>query len=82
MFLRGVLQTLRSQRLQGADHTETRVARLDHVVDIAVACGVVGVGELVVVLLLLLGDELRLLLRFVGQLVYGISNPGNTGYSG
>lgn len=79
MFLRGVLQTLRSQRLQGADHTETRVARLDHVVDIAVACGVVGVGELVVVLLLLLGDELRLLLRFVGQLLQLLAVMGASG---
>ena len=42
-----------TERLQSADNAETRVARLDHIVDIAVAGGVVGIGELVAVLLLL-----------------------------
>ena len=57
MLLRGVLQALGCQRLQRTDDAEARVARFDHVVDIAVASGVVGIRELVVVLLLLLGHE-------------------------
>ena len=52
MLLRGVLQALGCQRLQRTDDAEARVARFDHVVDIAVASGVVGIRELVVVLLL------------------------------
>ena len=62
MFLRGIAHALGLQRLQSADHAETGVARLDHVVDIAVAGCVVGVRELILVLLLALLDELGLLL--------------------
>ena len=62
MLLGRILQTFGCERLQSADNAETRVARLDHIVDIAVAGGVVGIGELVAVLLLLLGHELGLLL--------------------
>ena len=52
MLLGRILQTFGCERLQSADNAETRVARLDHIVDIAVAGGVVGIGELVAVLLL------------------------------
>ena len=45
--------------LKGADDTEAGVARLDDIVDVAVACGIVRIAEQVVVLLLLLLCNLR-----------------------
>ena len=42
MTLGRIFQTLVLQLLQRADHAETRIARLDHIVDIAVTRSVVG----------------------------------------
>ena len=56
MFLGRVLQAFGRERLQGADDAEARVARLDHVVDVAEPGGHVRVGELIAVLGFLPGD--------------------------
>ena len=58
MFLCGDFLMFAFQALKGADDTETRVARLDDVFDITFLCGLVGVAEQVVVLLLLLLAQL------------------------
>ena len=64
MFLGRILLTLGCQRLQRTNDAETRVARLDNIVDIAVAGSVVGIREFVVVLFLFLGYECCFLLGF------------------
>ena len=45
MFLGRVLQTLVLERLKGADDSETGVARLDDIVDVAILGSHVRVGE-------------------------------------
>ena len=57
MFLLRVLKLLGLQLCQCADDAEAGVARLDNVVDVAVLGSIVGVGEELGVLGLLLGDE-------------------------
>ena len=55
MLLGRVCDLLGGELLKGADDAEAGVAGFDDVVDVAVAGGVVGVAEELVVLLLLLG---------------------------
>ena len=45
MFLPRILLLLACELFKGADHAEASVARLDHVVDVSVACGIVWVAE-------------------------------------
>ena len=54
MLLGWIRHLLACKLLKGPDHAEPGVARLDHVIDVAVACGLVRVAEQVVVLFLLL----------------------------
>ena len=54
MFLLGIGQTLRLKRTQGTNDTETSVARLDDIVDVAELGSLVGVGELLGVFIHLL----------------------------
>ena len=68
MFLPRVLLLLACELFKGADHTETSVARLDHVVDVSVACGIVWVAKKVIVFLLLLLGCLCLLCRILDGL--------------
>ena len=54
---------------KGTANAETRVARLDHVVDITILGSLVGIREEVVLLLLFLSEEclgIGLLFRFLG----------------
>ena len=44
MLLGRIDHLLGGELLKGADHTETGVARLDHIVDIAVAGCIVGIA--------------------------------------
>ena len=62
MLFGRVGQTLVRERLQRTDDPIARVARFDHVVDVAEPGGHVRVGELIAVLGFLPGDELGLLL--------------------
>ena len=62
MLFGRVGQTLVRERLQRADDPIARVARLDHVVDVAEPGSHVRIGELIAILGFLLGDELGLLL--------------------
>src|SRR5205823_13564343 len=50
MLLGGILVPLRPQRLQRADETWARVARIDDVVEVAAAGGDVGMRELLAIL--------------------------------
>ena len=54
MFLPRIFLLLAGELLEGADHAEACVARLDHIIDVSVACGIVRIAEKVVVFLLLL----------------------------
>ena len=53
MFLRRIYDFLVGELLKSPDYAEPRVSRLDHVVDVAVACRIVWVAEEVVVFLFL-----------------------------
>ena len=57
MLLGGTAFALGGNLFEGAADAETRVARFDHIVDISLGSGLVGVGEQVVVFLFLLGEE-------------------------
>ena len=62
MFLRRITQLLSLQLLQSTDNTETGVARLDHVINIAILSGVIRVRERFLVFRFLLGSaSLRIL---------------------
>lgn len=50
MFLGRVGEFLCGELLKSADHAETGVARLDDIINVAVACSIVGVAEQFVVL--------------------------------
>ena len=58
MLLRRIDLLLGTQLLEGADDAEARVTRLDHIVDVAITCGVVRVSEELVVLAHLLRNLL------------------------
>ena len=68
MFLPRILLLLACELLKGADHTEASVARLDHVVDVSVACCILRVAEKGVVFLLLLFCRLGLFCRVLDGL--------------
>ena len=68
VFLCGIRQLLGLQLLQGADDAETRVARFDDIVYIAILGCIVGVGKQLGVFGFLLCQELGRIFMFLGFL--------------
>ena len=65
MFLGGNAGLFAAQLLQGADDAETGVARLNDIVNVTFLCGLVRIGEEVLVLLLLFLEDFRSVLRIL-----------------
>ena len=68
MLLGRIGLLLSGELLKGADYAESCVARLDDIIDIAIACSLIRVAEEVIVFsLLLLGDAC-----FLGRVLDGL----------
>ena len=70
MLLGWILQTLVTEFLQGADDTETGVARFNDIVNVTLVCSIVWVAEEVFVLLLLLSYDSGLSFWSLGSLEF------------
>ena len=81
MLLGGQRVTLGSQLGQSTTDAETGVARLNHIVNVAILGSLIRIGEQFVVLILLLGDEgLDILAGFLLGLGFlGIEHSSGTG---
>ncbi len=80
VFLGGQGVALGSELGQTAADAETGVARLNHIIDVAILSCLIRIGEELVVLVLLLGDEgLHVLTSFLlGLSLLGIQHSSST----